>query len=234
MCKIYGYVRVSTVNQKTQRQIDNIKSYNSDAIIREEKQSGKDIENRTVFKKLLADVRSGDTIIFDEVSRMSRNAAEGYELYMNLMEHGINLIFLKEHHIDTDEYKRRTENHIQKIESQNDNISKLINGILDLVAEFEKENLKDNIRLAFEQAEHERLFLIKRVTEGKDKSEKHQGRPIGSTNQKTDKADHIKKIIREQSKDFEGKFSDAKIMREYLHIARNTYYKYKREMLAEG
>ena len=234
MCKIYGYVRVSTVNQKTQRQIDNIKSYNSDAIIREEKQSGKDIENRTVFKKLLSDVRSGETIIFDEVSRMSRNAAEGYELYMNLMEHGINLIFLKEHHIDTDEYKRRTENHIQKIESQNDNISKLINGILDLVAEFEKENLKDNIRLAFEQAEHERLFLIKRVTEGKDKSEKHQGRPIGSTNQKTDKADHIKKIIREQSKDFEGKFSDAKIMREYLHIARNTYYKYKREMLAEG
>ena len=234
MCKIYGYVRVSTVNQKTQRQIDNIKSYNSDTIIREEKQSGKDIENRTVFKKLLSDVRSGDTIIFDEVSRMSRNAAEGYELYMNLMEHGINLIFLKEHHIDTDEYKRRTENHIQKIESQNDNISKLINGILDLVAEFEKENLKDNIRLAFEQAEHERLFLIKRVTEGKDKSEKHQGRPIGSTNQKTDKADHIKKIIREQSKDFEGKFSDAKIMREYLHIARNTYYKYKREMLAEG
>ena len=234
MCKIYGYVRVSTVNQKTQRQIDNIKSYNSDAIIREEKQSGKDIENRTVFKKLLSDVRSGDTIIFDEVSRMSRNAAEGYELYMNLMEHGINLIFLKEHHIDTDEYKRRTENHIQKIESQNDNISKLINGILDLVAEFEIENLKDNIRLAFEQAEHERLFLIKRVTEGKDKSEKHQGRPIGSTNQKTDKADHIKKIIREQSKDFEGKFSDAKIMREYLHIARNTYYKYKREMLAEG
>ena len=234
MCKIYGYVRVSTVNQKTQRQIDNIKSYNSDAIIREEKQSGKDIENRTVFKKLLSDVRSGDTIIFDEVSRMSRNAAEGYELYMNLMEHGINLIFLKEHHIDTDEYKRRTENHIQKIESQNDNISKLIKGILDLVAEFEIENLKDNIRLAFEQAEHERLFLIKRVTEGKDKSEKHQGRPIGSTNQKTDKADHIKKIIREQSKDFEGKFSDAKIMREYLHIARNTYYKYKREMLAEG
>lgn len=39
--------------------------------------------------------------------------------------------------------------------------------------------------------------------------------------------DHIKKVIREQSKDFDGKFSDAKIMREYLKgIARNTYYKY--------
>ena len=51
---------------------------------------------------------------------------------------------------------------------------------------------------------------------------------------KTDKADHIKKVIREQSKDFEGKFSDAKIMREYLEgIARNTYYKYKKELVTE-
>lgn len=234
MCKVYGYVRVSTVNQKTQRQIDNIKGYNSDAIIREEKQSGKDIENRAVFKKLLSDVKSGDTIIFDEVSRMSRNAQEGYELYMDLMNKDIKLVFLKEHHIDTDEYKRRTENHIQKIASQNEKMDKLINGILELVADFEKENLKDNIRLAFEQAEHERLFLIKRVTEGKDKSEKHQGRPKGSKNIKSDKADHVKKVIREQSKDFDGKFSDAKIMREYLQgIARNTYYKYKKELAEE-
>ena len=113
-------------------------------------------------------------------------------------------------------------------------MDKLINGILELVADFEKENLKDNIRLAFEQAEHERLFLIKRVTEGKDKSEKHQGRPKGSKNIKSDKADHVKKVIKEQSKDFEGKFSDAKIMREYLQgIARNTYYKYKKELAEE-
>ena len=95
----------------------------------------------------------------------------------------------------------------------------------------ERENLKDNIRLAFAQAEHERQFLINRVTEGKAKSEKPQGRPEGSHNIKTDKAEHIKKVIQEQSKDFDGKFSDAKIMREYLQgIARNTYYKYKREL----
>lgn len=230
MCT-YGYVRVSTMQQKTQRQIDNIKSFDTNAIIYEEKQSGKDIENRAVFRKLLDKAKSGDTIIFDEVSRMSRNADEGYNLYMELLEKNITLVFLKEHHIDTDEYKRRTQNHIEKISSSNAKVDNLINGILDLVAEFEKENLKDNIRLAFQQAEYERLFLIKRVTEGKSKSEKPQGRPEGSRNIKTDKADHIKKIIREQSKDFEGKFSDAKIMREYLHgIARNTYYKYKKEL----
>ncbi len=231
MCK-YGYVRVSTMQQKTQRQIDNIKSFDADAIIYEEKQSGKDIENRAVFRKLLGKVRPGDTIIFDEVSRMSRNADEGYDLYMELMGQDINLVFLKERHIDTDEYKRRVQDHIARVSYSNEKMENLINGILDLVADFERENLKDNIRLAFQQAEHERLFLIKRVIEGKARSGRPQGRPEGSRNIKTDKADHIKKVIREQSKDFDGKFSDAKIMREYLQgTARNTYYKYKKELV---
>ena len=199
-----------------------------------EKQSGKNIENRAVFRELLDKVKPGDTIIFDEVSRMSRNAEDGYNLYMQLMEQGINLVFLKERHIDTDEYKRRTQRHIEKIKSSDQKIDNLINGILDLVAEFERENLKDNIKIAFEQAENERLLLIKRVTEGKDKSAKHQGRPAGSLNKETEKAAKIKKMIREQSKDFEGKFTDAKIMCEYLPgVARNTYYKYKKELAAE-
>ena len=230
----YGYVRVSTMQQKTQRQIDNIKSFDTNAIIYEEKQSGKDIENRAVFKKLLNKLKPGDTIIFDEVSRMSRNADEGYNLYMELIKQDISLVFLKEHHIDTDEYKRRTQSHIARVSSSNEKMDNLINGIFSLIAEFESENLKDNIHLAFQQAEHERLFLIKRVTEGKSKSEKPQGRPKGSHNIKTDRADHIKKVIREQSKDFDGKFSDAKIMKEYLEgIARNTYYKYKKELVGE-
>ena len=231
MCT-YGYVRVSTMQQKTQRQIDNIKSFDTDAIIYEEKQSGKDIENRAVFRKLLDKVKSGDVIVFDEVSRMSRDASEGYDLYMRLMEQDISLVFLKERHIDTDEYKRRTQRHIEKILSGNKSIDKFMNTMVDALKELERDNLKDNIRLAFQQAEHERQFLIKRVTEGKARSEKPQGRPEGSHNIKTDKADHIKKVIREQSKDFDGKFSDAKIMREYLKgIARNTYYKYKKDLV---
>ena len=234
MCR-YGYVRVSTKQQKTQRQIDNIKSFDAGAIIYEEKQSGKDIENRAVFRKLLDKVKPGDAIIFDEVSRMSRNADEGYNLYMELLEKDISLVFLKERHINTEEYKRRMQNHMARVSSSNEKMDNLINGILELVADFERENLKDNIRLAFQQAEHERLFLIKRVKEGKFRSDKHQGRPEGSLNLKSDKAEHIKKVILEQSKDFDGKFSDAKIMREYLQgVARNTYYKYKKKILVEN
>lgn len=234
MCKIYGYVRVSTIQQKVERQINNIKGFNADAIIISEKQSGKDIENRAEFKRLLNKLKPGDTVIFDEVSRMSRNADEGYSLYMELMSKDISLIFLKERHIDTDEYKRRTQKHIEKVSSSNKKMDNLINGIFELVAEFEQENLKDNIRLAFEQAEHERQFLIKRVTEGKSASDKKQGRPQGSPNKESEKAEFIKQVIREQSKDFDGKFSDAKVMRDYLKdTSKGTYYKYKRMLREE-
>lgn len=63
-----------------------------------------------------------------------------------------------------------------------------------LVADFEKENLNDNIKLAFQQAEHERQFLINRVTIRKAKSDKHQGKSEESCNIKTTKANHIKKL----------------------------------------
>lgn len=239
MCKIYGYVRVSTIQQKVERQINNIegfcnKEFDTRPIIISEKQSGKDIENRAEFKKLLNKVKPGDTIIFDEVSRMSRNADEGFSLYMELMNNGVSLIFLKERHIDTDEYKRRTQKHIEKVSSSNKKMDNLINGIMELIAEFEQENLKDNIRLAFEQAEHERQFLIKRVTEGKAASDEKQGRPKGTPNKNTDKAEHIKQTIKDLSKDFGGKYSDAKILRDYLHnTSKGTYYKYKKELKEE-
>ena len=76
--------------------------------------------------------------------------------------------------------------------------------------------------------------LIKRVTEGKSTSSKKQGRPEGSCNLKTDKAEHIKQTIKDLSKDFDGKYSDAKILREYLHnTSKGTYYKYKKELKEE-
>lgn len=230
MCKKYSYCRVSTTQQKLQRQIENAKAFDNEVIIITEKQSAKDIENRTEFKKLISKVVCGDTIIFDEVSRMSRSAEEGYNLYMELYNKGIKLIFLKERHIDTEEFKRRTQRHIERITTQDNKIDNLINGILDLVEEFEKENLKDNIKLAFERAEQERLLMIQRISNGKAVSQNKQGRPKGSLNKETAKEEDAKKIIMELSKDFNGNFSDAKILREYLNIARNTYYKYKQEL----
>ena len=79
MCK-YGYCRISTKKQSIERQIRNIKNMYNDAVIVTEAYSGT-TTNRPEWNKLYKKVKAGDIIIFDSVSRMSRNAEEGYSLY---------------------------------------------------------------------------------------------------------------------------------------------------------
>ncbi|WP_462404573.1 recombinase family protein [Enterocloster bolteae] len=52
--------------------------------------------------KILSENQTRDTIIFHSFSRMSRNAEEGFSLYEELFTKGVNLVFLKEPHINTD------------------------------------------------------------------------------------------------------------------------------------
>ena len=66
MCVIYGACRVSTRKQSIDRQIRNIKDIYPDAVIVKEAYTGRKI-NRPVFEALLKKVKSGDTIVFDEV-----------------------------------------------------------------------------------------------------------------------------------------------------------------------
>lgn len=108
----YGYCRISTRKQNIERQIRNILSEFSDAIILQEEYTGAKLD-RKEWNKLFSSVRAGDTIIFDSVSRMSRNAAEGVEAYAALYKRGVNLVFLKERHIDMDTYRQTLQNSVQ-------------------------------------------------------------------------------------------------------------------------
>lgn len=103
---IYGYCRISTKQQNIDRQIRNIKAEYPNAVIIQEAYTGTKVEGRKEFNKLLRQVKENDTIVFDSVSRMSRNAMEGFTLYESLYNQGVNLIFLKEPHINTDTYKK--------------------------------------------------------------------------------------------------------------------------------
>ena len=93
---IYGYCRISTRKQNIERQERNILAAFPNARITKETYTGTKL-NRRGLDKILREVRSGDTIVFDSVSRMSRNAAEGIEMYMQLYDKGIELVFLKEY-----------------------------------------------------------------------------------------------------------------------------------------
>ena len=105
MNRYFGYVRISTPQQNLQRQIRNILAEYPQAEIIEEIFTGRKFQGRKEFDKLIRKINTGDTIIFDSVSRMSRDAEEGFAMYNDLFGKGINLIFLKEPHINTDTYK---------------------------------------------------------------------------------------------------------------------------------
>lgn len=223
--KIYGYCRVSTREQSIERQIRNIKAYNENAIILEEAYTGTKIDGRKKFNKLLNTVKKGDTIIFDSVSRMSRNAEEGFKLYEELYNKGINLVFLKEQHINTDTYKKALSNNIELTGTNVDFILEGINKYLMALA-------KQQIIIAFNQSEKEVMDLKQRTKEGIETA-RLNGKQIGlekGTKLTTKKSIIAKEQIKKYSKDFNGTLKDTEVMK-LIGIARNTYYKYKRELL---
>ena len=108
----YGYCRISTKKQNIERQERNIKATYPEALIRKEVYTGTK-SDRKEWNKLLKALKPADTVVFDSVSRMSRNAEEGFETYERLYNAGINLVFLKEPHINIDTYKQAIENQLQ-------------------------------------------------------------------------------------------------------------------------
>ena len=73
----YGVARISTGKQNIERQVRNILAKYPNAKIIKETFTGVKIEGRRDFENLLKILKEGDTLIFDSVSRMSRNSEEG-------------------------------------------------------------------------------------------------------------------------------------------------------------
>lgn len=220
----YGYVRISRKTQKMERQIENIKKLYPEAIIKTETFTGRKIEGRKEFNKLLKIVKEGDTIIFDSVSRMSRNADEGTQVYFELYERGVNLVFLKESYINTDTYKKALQNEVSLTGG-------IVDEILSGVNEYLKKLAKEQIRLAFEQAEKEVEDLRVRTKEG-IREARAKGKQIGQVKgaeyiiKKKEKA---MKDIQKYSRSFQGNLLDKEVIT-LIGISEKTYYKYKREL----
>ena len=224
MCKVYGYCRVSTPKQNIERQIRNIKANYDTAIIVQEVYTGTKTDGRKEWNKLAKTINTNDTIVFDSVSRMSRNATEGFQIYKEMYNKGINLVFLKEHHIDTSVYKKALESSIAMTGSSVDFILEGINKYLMALAE-------EQIKLAFEQAEKEVSDLHQRTKEGIETARingKQIGRAMG-TKIETKKAIEMKLKIKKMAKDFGGNMTDKEVI-ETLKLARNTYFKYKKQL----
>ena len=232
--KVYGYCRVSTMKQSIERQIRNVKAVYPDAVIVTDEYTGTKLD-RPGWTKLYKQVKPGDTIVFDQVSRMSRDADEGFQVYEELYNKGVNLVFLKEPHINTSVYREAGDKRIEvDLQSGSEPIDRFGNGMIKLVNELLLDLAKEQIRLAFDQAEKEVEDLHQRTREGIETA-RLNGKQIGQVKGAkltTKKSIQAKEIIRKRSKDFNGDLSDLEVMK-LTGIARGTYYKYKREMKSE-
>lgn len=227
MNKIYGYARISRKEQSIDRQIRNIRAACPDVHVVQEAYTGRTMQ-RPEWDKLFSKVSNGDTIIFDSVSRMSRSADDGVQTYFQLMDRGVSLVFLKEPYINTATYMEASQ---QSIQSTGNEIADIYveatNKVIKLLAE-------KQLVTAFEQAEKEVSDLRQRTREGIETA-RLNGKQIG---QKIGNKLHIKKkgpameLIRRYSRDFEGNLNDIETMK-LVELSRNTYYKYKKELLAE-
>ena len=228
---IYAYCRVSTAHQKLQRQISNVLEKFPTASVWKEHFTGT-TQDRPVWEKLISTITEGSTIVFDSVSRMSRNAEEGFKDYKSLYERGINLIFLNEPLINTEVFEATKKNLLSvSVETGNEAVDNFFKGNIELINNFLMALAEQQIKTAFEQSEKEVLDLHTRISEGIREAKKN-GVKVGltkGTTLTTKKSIECKKIILKHSKDFGGTLTDLDVIK-LCGCSRQSYYKYKAEI----
>ena len=210
----FAYERISTKEERNKQRF-NRQDHLMEKFAREngiefiltlrEDASGKNFEDRKEWKRLERLLQPGDTVVFKDISRFTREAENGYAKYMDLLQKDINLVFLDNPTVCTD-YIRQL---LHVAEAQ------------DLVARVSLEStVKLLLIVELDRVEKERLTLIKRTKDGIAASEKASGRAKGKLDKMTPelKADLIE-YLKDRS------ITQQSLMTKHK-ISRNTLKKY--------
>jgi DNA invertase Pin-like site-specific DNA recombinase len=135
-----AYIRVSSVQQNTDRQLVDVWR-DKDFI---EKVSAKNTEDRPQLKAMLEHVREGDTVVVHSMDRLARNTKDLLEIVETLKGKGVSIKFIKENL----EFTAGTDN----------SMSNLLLSILGSVAQFERELMLERQREGIEAAKLKGLF----------------------------------------------------------------------------
>lgn len=203
---VYGYCRISTPTQNIDRQKRNILDRYPKAKLFCEAYTGTTTD-RPEWCKLKAILKKGDTVVFDEISRMSRNADEGIKLYMELYDKGIELVFLKEPQCNTATYSETLKNRIELAFQGAENEVKRLKERTKEGIETARLNGKQIGRKTGAKIITKRSEEVKQIIKAKSKD-------FGGNMSDVEVIAYVKGITKG------GKFS------------RNSYYKYKAELKA--
>ena len=212
MGNYYSYKRISTDSEKQNfnRQIKSLERYASEHGIEyllefTEEKSAKNFSDRPQFKKLDKLLQDGDTVVFKDLSRFTREAENGYKKYMEWIDRGISIVFIDNPTVSSD-YIRQM---IKTAESQDIVTKTAMEGVIKLL-----------LIVELDRAEQQRRYISKAITDGIAASDKKSGRKTGQLDKMTKelKAD-IWRYLNDRS------VKQIELMNKH-NISRNTLKKY--------
>lgn len=219
MGRYYSYMRISTDTEKQNfaRQVKALEKYAEDnhfvyhRQFKEEK-SGKDFDSREEFLFLESILQAGDTVVFKDLYRFTRDSLDGYEKYMKWLNKGINMVFIDNPTVSSD-YIRQ----MMKTASEQDIVTRVaMESIIKLL-----------IVVELDRGQKQREYISKSIKDGIAASDKKSGRPKGSL-------DKMNPELKEDLKLYQSdrSITQVSIMKKYK-ISRNTLKKYL-SLLKEG
>lgn len=200
--RIYGYVRVSSKEQNTDRQVVELEKYVDKRFIFTDKQSGKDMD-RKEYQLLRKIAQKGDTIYIKELDRLGRNKQEIKQELEHYKQEGVRVKILD---IPTT---------LMDIQEGQEWLIDMINNLL--------------LEVLSTIAEQERVKIRQRQREGIDQAQeqgKHLGRPIMDWSSISDKQ---RELIKELYPSWKAKEITAVKFMEQVDLKRNTFYKIIKE-----
>lgn len=249
---IYGYIRTSTAHQNPERQKENIlKACPDPSSIKFEIEiyTGK-TQDRPKWKALYKRLQPGDTVYFDEISRMSRNAEDGFREWQELYTRGVDLVFLKEPYCSTTYFREQRQelatDQMKTLKTGDEFTDEVLSQFYSMYDKITLAFAQRNIKQAFEHGEKELQLLSERTKEGirLSQARRHEeiekngfshrnapGRKPGSV-YTTQKQIRTQDAIRRHSIDFGGTLTDTEIIK-MCQVSRMSYYKYKKELKNE-
>lgn len=212
MGNYYSYKRISTdtERQNFNRQIKSLERFAAEHDIEylidfTEERSAKNFTDRPQFKKLDKLLQNGDTVVFKDLSRFTREAENGYKKYMEWLERGISVVFIDNPTVSS-EYIQQ----MMMTAEQQDIVTKTaMEGVIKLL-----------LIVELDRAEQQRRYISKAITDGIAASSKKSGRKPGK----------LDKMTKELQEDIKHYLADRTVKQSTLMnkhgISRNTLKKY--------
>src|ERR1035438_8109391 len=144
--KLVAYIRVSSVDQNTERQLEGIAVLSPDKVFTD-KCSGKDT-NRPQLEAMLSYVREGDTLVVFSLDRLGRNLDDLRRMVNVMTCRGVAVQFLKENLTFT---------------GDDSSLSKLLFNMLGSFAEFERSLIRERQREGIAAAKKKGVYQIGRA-----------------------------------------------------------------------